>query len=56
VFNKVDLVNPRWAKPTAGRFNGVVCSEIDPDTFGDLLKEIEAKVWGEDHSELRVQS
>lgn len=50
VFNKVDLVNPLWAKAIAGRFKGVACSAIDSTTFGDLLREIEKKVWGEDVS------
>jgi GTP-binding protein HflX len=47
VFNKIDLVNPLWAKVIAGRFKGVVCSAIDPDTFGGLLTEIEKRVWRE---------
>jgi GTP-binding protein HflX len=46
VFNKADLVNPLWAKTIASRFRGVVCSAINPVTFGDLLREIEKKVWG----------
>ncbi len=45
VFNKVDLVNPLWARAIAVRFNGVVCSAIDSGSFGELLKEIEKKVW-----------
>ena len=45
VFNKVDLVSPLWAKAIAVRFNGVVCSAIDSRTFGELLKEIEKRVW-----------
>ncbi len=48
VFNKVDLVDPRWAKAIANRFKGVVCSAIDSRTFGDLLQEIEKRVWGEE--------
>ncbi len=48
VFNKVDLVNPLWAKVIAARFKGVVCSAIHPDTFGDLLREIEKRLWGEE--------
>jgi len=52
VFNKVDLVNPLWAKALARRFNGVTCSAINSDTFGDVLQEIEARVWeGEDGTE-----
>jgi GTP-binding protein HflX len=47
VLNKVDLVNPPWAKVLARRFNGVTCSAIDPVTFGDLLREIEKRVWPE---------
>ncbi len=47
VLNKVDLVNRLWARAIAGRFKGVVCSAIDPDSFGDLLKEIEKRVWKE---------
>ena len=47
VFNKVDLVNPLWAKIIAARFKGVVCSAIQPETFGALLGEIEKKVWKE---------
>jgi GTP-binding protein HflX len=49
VFNKVDLVNPLWAKTIAHRFKGVVCSAIHPEMFGDLLKAIEEKVWQGDH-------
>jgi GTP-binding protein HflX len=48
VFNKVDLVNPLWAKTIARRFNGVVCSAIQSDTFGGLLQEIENRVWREE--------
>ncbi len=48
VLNKVDLVNPLWARAIAARFKGVVCSAIDPETFGDLLKEIEERVWAEE--------
>ena len=47
VFNKVDLVNPLWAKIIAARFNGVVCSAIQPETFGALLGAIEKRLWGE---------
>jgi GTP-binding protein HflX len=47
VFNKVDLVNAFWAKAIAVRFSGVTCSAIDPGTFGNLLKEIEKRVWPE---------
>lgn len=51
VFNKVDLVNPYWAKAIAARFNGVTCSAIKPDTFGNLLQEIETRVWKEETQE-----
>jgi GTP-binding protein HflX len=56
VFNKVDLVSPLWAKAIAVRFNGVVCSAIDSRTFGDLLKEIEKRIWDEARSELSARS
>jgi 50S ribosomal subunit-associated GTPase HflX len=45
VFNKADLVNPLWAKAIAARFNGVVCSAIDPETLSGLLRKIEERVW-----------
>jgi len=48
VFNKVDLVNPLWAKAIASRFRGIVCSALDLDSFGSLLKEIEERVWPEE--------
>lgn len=48
VFNKVDLVNRFWAKALARRFHGVYCSAINSNTFGDLLKEIEKRVWREE--------
>ena len=48
VFNKTDLVNPYWAKAIAARFKGVTCSAINPETFGNLLQEIEARVWKEE--------
>ncbi len=48
IFNKVDLVNPLWAKVIAARFNGVVCSAIHPETFGALLGAIEKRLWGEE--------
>jgi GTP-binding protein HflX len=51
VFNKSDLVNPLWAKAIASRFSGVVCSAINPATFGDLLREIERRVWEEASTE-----
>lgn len=47
VFNKVDLVNPLWAKAIAARFNGVTCSAIAPESLGRLLQEIEERVWPE---------
>jgi GTPase len=50
VFNKTDLVDPRWAKAIAARFNGVICSAVDPDSLGFLLREMEALVWREDRS------
>jgi GTP-binding protein HflX len=56
VFNKVDKVDAVWARAIAKRFSGVTCSAIKPDTFGDLLKEIEKRVWGEESAELRVTS
>jgi hypothetical protein len=40
-------VNPLWAKVFAARFQGVACSAIKPETFGDLMKAIEEKVWQE---------
>jgi len=56
VFNKVDLVSPLWAKAIAARFNGVVCSAINSETFSDLLGEIEKRVWEEEvSSEVSVQ-
>lgn len=45
VFNKVDQVNPLWAHAIARRFDGVTCSAIQPETFGDLMRAIEEKVW-----------
>jgi len=45
VFNKVDQVNQLWAKAIARRFNGVVCSAIDPGTFGEVLNKIEERLW-----------
>jgi len=51
VFNKVDLVDPLWARAIASRFNGVLCSAIHSDTFGNVLLEIEKRLWhtsGED--------
>ena len=50
VLNKADLVNPLWAKAIAARFRGVVCSAINPSTFGDLLQKIEKRVWKEEDS------
>ncbi|HET6365390.1 MAG TPA: GTPase HflX [Nitrospirota bacterium] len=55
VFNKVDLVNRFWAKALARRFHGVYCSAINPDTFGDLLKEIEKRVWLEEDLKQEVR-
>lgn len=55
VLNKADLVDPRWAMAIARRFNGVICSAIDPETFGDLLKEIEKRVWPADSQESGVR-
>ncbi len=57
VFNKVDQVHRSWAKAIARRFDGVICSAIDPKTFGDVLREIEKRVWpGEDQkSDVREQ-
>jgi len=48
VLNKVDLVNPPWAKVLARRFNGVTCSALNPSSFENLLEEIEKRVWPEE--------
>lgn len=56
VFNKVDKVDAVWARAIAKRFSGVICSAIRPETFGDLLKEIEKRVWGADSQESEVRS
>jgi GTP-binding protein HflX len=48
VFNKVDLVNPLWAKAIAARFDGITCSAVDKGTFGKLLEQIERMVWPEE--------
>jgi GTP-binding protein HflX len=45
VLNKVDLVNPLWARAIAKRFGGVTCSAIDQTTFGPLLGDIERRIW-----------
>jgi 50S ribosomal subunit-associated GTPase HflX len=55
VFNKVDLVNRFWAKALARRFHGVHCSAINRDTFGDLLKEIEKRVWTDEDQGNKVE-
>ncbi len=47
VFNKTDLVNPLWARAIAHRFNGVLCSALDPGSFGPLLERIESEIWKE---------
>jgi len=47
VFNKIDLVNPLWARGIANRFNGIACAAINSDTFVPLLKEIEYRLWSE---------
>jgi hypothetical protein len=47
-------VNRFWAKAVAARFKGVVCSAIDPASLGDLLAEIEKRVWDEDSSGTRT--
>jgi GTP-binding protein HflX len=56
VLNKVDLVNRLWAKVVAARFKGVICSAIDSASLGDLLAEIEKRVWAEDNSETSTSS
>ncbi len=56
VFNKTDLVNSFWARAIASRFNGVVCSAINPDSLGYVLEEIEKRIWGGESSELRMNS
>ena len=48
VLNKMDRVDENWARAIAKRFNGVVCSALDRDTFNDLLREIERRVWPEE--------
>jgi GTP-binding protein HflX len=55
VFNKTDLVNRFWAKALAHRFHGVYCSAINPDTFGDLLKDIEKRVWPDEDQKKEVR-
>jgi len=56
VFNKVDKVDAVWARAIAKRFSGVACSAIMPETFGDLLKEIEKRVWPTDSQESEVRN
>ncbi len=47
VFNKIDQVNDLWARAIAARFNGVLCSAIDPSSFQPLLDTIEQRLWPE---------
>ncbi len=56
VLNKIDLVNPLWAKVIAARFNAVSCSALDPSTFGDLLREIEKRVWSDERGEVATEA
>jgi GTP-binding protein HflX len=55
VFNKADRVNPLWAKTIARRFDGVVCSAINPGTFDELMIEIEKRIWGEENRVLSLR-
>ncbi len=45
VLNKADQVDTLWALAISRRFPGVLCSAIDPGSFGDLLREIEERIW-----------
>ncbi len=56
VFNKVDKVDEVWSRAIAKRFSGVTCSAIMPETFGDLLKEIEKRVWPEKNQKTEDRS
>ncbi|HAR44909.1 MAG TPA: GTPase HflX, partial [Nitrospiraceae bacterium] len=51
VLNKVDQVDPLWARAIARRFNGVTVTALHPETFGELMKEIEERVWPEENQE-----
>lgn len=56
VLNKTDLVPEAWAKAVAKRFDAVLCSAIHTETFGDLLKEIEKRLWPEERSMVEERS
>lgn len=45
VFNKADLVDPVEAANIARRFDAVLISATNPATLGELMKELEKRLW-----------
>jgi len=44
VFNKIDLVNPEYARIQSNRFQGLAVSALKEETLGELIQRLE-KIW-----------
>ncbi len=53
VFNKIDLVNPEYARIQSNRFQGLAVSALKEETLGELIQRLE-KIW-EDPARSPVQ-
>ena len=45
IFNKVDLADTEEAEGICRRFGGIAISALRPDTFHNLLKAMEVRLW-----------
>jgi GTP-binding protein HflX len=48
VFNKTDLIPEEEIAPYCRRFDAIPVSARDRSTFGDLLREMEERCWGQE--------
>jgi GTP-binding protein HflX len=48
VFNKIDLIPDEEIAPFCRRFEAIAVSARKPETFTDLLREMEERCWGEE--------
>lgn len=51
VFNKTDLVDPSYVRRMCRKYGAVALSAREPDTFGPLLRTMEAMLWPDETAE-----
>ena len=55
VFNKIDLVNPEYARIQSDRYQGLAVSALKEETLGELIRRLEEIVADPARSPARIR-